>query len=363
MQIVERLVPGYEKVVSCRDPESGLHAVIVIHDTRRGPGAGGCRMWPFASEEQALSDALKLAEGMSRKSAVARLPLGGAKSVILGDPARDKSEALLRAFGRCVEQLGGRYVVAEDVGIRVEDIEVMARETRHVAGRSGGRAASGDPSPFTAQGVHVGLRAAVQAELARSDLRGLRVAVQGVGSVGMSLCERLRADGAQLLVSDPCEPRAALARERLGAEVLPPDAIAAADCDVFAPCALGGVLDDDGVAALRARVVAGAANNQLASLEHGDALARRGVLYVPDFVINAGGIINVAAELGGHYDPLEVATRVDDVGERVAALLREATETGVPTHRLALRWAERGLAEVAPGQARRARPSDRRAAG
>lgn len=364
MQLIERLVPGHERVVVCRDPDSGLHAVIAIHDTTRGPAVGGCRMWPFASEEEALADALRLSEGMSLKSAVAELPLGGGKSVILGDPVRDKSEALLRAFGRCVEQLGGRYVVAEDVGIRVEDIEIIARETEHVAGRSAGHAASGDPSPFTARGVHAGLRAAVREHLMRASLQGLRVAVQGVGSVGMSLCERLHADEALLIVSDPSETRTDRARECFGAQVVAPGAILSVDCDVFAPCALGGVLDDTAIQTLRARIVAGAANNQLASPEHGDALAARGILYVPDFVINAGGIVNVAAEIGGRYDTRWVEERVDAVGERIAALLHESSRTGIPPHRVALRWAQQRLhapEHVSPQ--RRSRRAARHASG
>jgi len=348
MQIIERLVPGYERVVICRDEESGLHAVIAIHDTRRGPGVGGCRMWPFADEDAALFDALRLSRGMSQKNAVAELPLGGGKSVILGDPARDKSEALLRAFGRCVESLGGRYIVAEDVGIRVDDIETIALETEYVAGRRGGRAASGDPSPFTAQGVHVGLRTAATRHLSRADLRGLRVAVQGVGSVGMALCERLHADGARLIVSDPSDARTREATERFGAQVVAPDAILASECEVFAPCALGGILDDRGVATLRTRVVGGAANNQLALPRHGDALAARGILYVPDFVLNAGGIVNVAAELAGNYDAAAVAAQVDTIAERVDKLLHDAARTGRPTHRLALAWADRKLAEGSP---------------
>lgn len=348
MLIVERLVPGYERVVICRDEESGLHAVIAIHDTRRGPGVGGCRMWPFENEDAALFDALRLSRGMSQKNAVAELPLGGGKSVILGDPARHKSEALLRAFGRCVERLGGRYVVAEDVGIRVDDIEVIALETEHVAGRRGGRAASGDPSPFTAQGVHVGLRQAVTRHLSREDLRGLRVAVQGVGSVGMALCERLHAEGARLLVSDPSEARTQEAAKRFDAEIVAPDAILASECEVFAPCALGGILDDNGVERLRARVVAGAANNQLGLPRHGDALAARGILYVPDFVLNAGGIVNVAAELAGNYDAAAVAAQVDRIANRVDRLLREAARTGRATHRVAIAWADRKLAEAAP---------------
>jgi len=352
MRIVERSVPGHEHVVVCHDDGkdgSGLHAIIAIHDASRGPAVGGCRMWRFASEDEALCDALRLSEGMSLKSAVAGLHLGGGKSVILGDPRCDKSPALLRAFGRCVDSLGGRYIAAEDVGIRVEDIEVIGLETQHVAGRRQGQAASGDPSPYTAQGVHGGLRVAAMRTLERSDLQGLRVAVQGVGSVGMRLCERLHADGARLLVSDPSEARTQEANERFGAEVVAPEAIARAACDVFAPCALGGILDDEGVRSMRARVIAGAANNQLATPEHADALATRGILYVPDFVLNAGGIVNVAAELEGDYDAEDVSVRVDAIAYRVAALLRDAEATGTTPNRVAHAWAAQELGLGRPG--------------
>ncbi len=300
-------------------------------------------MWPFPSEAEALKDALRLSEAMSLKSAVAGLPLGGGKSVILGDPARDKGPALLQAFGRCIDTLEGRYIAAEDVGIGVDDIEVMGRETRHVAGRQKGRAASGDPSPYTAQGVHAGLRVAATRRFERSDLRGLRIAIQGVGSVGMRLCERLHADGAELLVSDTSEARALEAKQRFQAEVVPPDAIVAAACDVLAPCALGGTLGDTAVQSMRARVIAGAANNQLVTPSHGDALAARGILYVPDFVVNAGGIVNVAAELEGDYDALDVGVRVDAIAYRVAALLRDAKASGSTPERVARAWAAQNL--------------------
>ena len=233
------------------------------------------------------------------------------------------------------------------MGIRVDDIEVMARETRHVAGRRGGNAASGDPSPFTAQGVHAGLRVAATWRLDRPDLRGVRVAVQGVGSVGMSLCQRLHAEGARLIVSDPCEQRVREAQARFGARGVAPDAILATACDVLAPCALGGVLDDASIPRLRARVVAGAANNQLAEPRHAQALAARGILYVPDFVLNAGGIVNVAAEVGGDYDPEEVSIRVDSIGHRVAGLLRESRTRDSTPQQVALEWARCQLGSAA----------------
>jgi leucine dehydrogenase len=325
----------HEAVLRCRDEQTGLRAVIAIHDTTLGPAAGGCRMWPYACEDEALRDALRLARGMTYKSALADLPFGGGKSVILGDPARDKTEGLLRTFGRFVEHLAGRYVAAEDVGISVRDVEAIASETAHVAGLAHGCHASGDPSPLTARGVLVGMRAAVAARLGRDSLAGLRVAIQGVGAVGGQLCRMLHAEGARLVVADLSDRAVRDAIARYGADAVAGDAIVAADADVFAPCALGGIIDDDAVARLRAKVVAGSANNQLATPRHGDDLARRGVLYAPDYVINAGGIINVAGELSGDHDPDAVLEQIERIGPRLAALFREAERKGTCPGRVA----------------------------
>ena len=359
MQISELEVPGYEQVLVCRERASGLRAVIAIHDSSRGPAVGGCRMWPYASLQAAVDDALRLSQGMSYKSAFAGLHLGGGKAVLIGDPAQDKSEALLRAFGRCIDALDGRYVVAEDVGVGVDDIEVIGRETHHVAGRLTGGAASGDPSPFTARGVLAGMRVAVASHLDRHTLRGTRVAIQGIGKVGMALCHLLHREGARLLVGDTDAERVKTAVARYGVRVASPSAILEAPTDVLAPCAMGGVIDAASVPRLGARVIAGAANNQLALPDCGDALARRGILYVPDFVLNAGGIVNVAAEIDGDYDPEEVSIRVDAIGHRVATLLREAAGSGMPPHRLAGAWAEQRLsaarARTAPPRLRVAR--------
>jgi leucine dehydrogenase len=345
----------HEEVVFCHDRESGLHAIIAIHDTSRGPAVGGCRMWPYATLDDALRDALRLSHGMSCKSALAGLPFGGGKAVILGDPARDKTPELLRAFGRFVDGLGGRYVAAEDVGIGVRDVEVMAGETLHVAGLVSGAAASGDPSPVTARGVHAGMRAAVAHGLGRRDLSGLRVAVQGVGSVGIHLCERLHADGARLLVADVNPGAVRCAVERFGAEAVEPEWILGADVDVFAPCALSRVIDDVALTRLRARIVAGAANDQLDEPRHGDALARRGVLYAPDYVINAGGIVNILGELSGRYEQSAVHARVDAIGERLLSILRESDATGQAPGRVA---DARAHSILDAARAERPRPSD-----
>ena len=326
---------GHERILLCSNPEVGLKAIIAVHSTVLGPGLGGLRMYPFKDFEEALTDALRLSRGMTYKAAAAGLNLGGGKAVILGDPARDKTPELLRAFGRFVDGLGGRYVAAEDVGIGVRDVEVMAGETLHVAGLVSGAAASGDPSPVTARGVHAGMRAAVAHGLGRRDLSGLRVAVQGVGSVGIHLCERLHADGARLLVADVNPGAVRCAVERFGAEAVEPEWILGADVDVFAPCALSRVIDDVAVERLRARIVAGAANDQLDEPRHGDALARRGVLYAPDYVINAGGIVNILGELSGRYEQSAVHARVDAIGERLLSILRESDATGQAPGRVA----------------------------
>jgi leucine dehydrogenase len=347
----------HEEVVFCHDREAGLHAIIAIHDTSRGPAVGGCRMWPYATLDDALRDALRLSRAMSCKSALAGLPFGGGKAVILGDPARDKTPELLQAFGRFVDGLGGRYVAAEDAGIGVRDVEVMAQRTPHVAGLSSGAAASGDPSPLTARGVHAGMRAAVAHRLGRRGLSGLRVAVQGVGSVGMQLCERLHAEGARLVVADVDPHAVRRAVERFGARAVEPEEIVGADVDVFAPCALSRVIDDVAVQRLRARVVAGAANDQIAEPRHGDALARRGVLYAPDYVINAGGIVNILGELSGRYDRSAARAQVDAIGERLLSILRESDATGSTPGRVADARAHAILEAARAARARRCDPA------
>lgn len=292
---------GHERVVFVHDAESGLEAIIAVHDTTLGPALGGCRLWRYPSEAEALTDVLRLSRGMTYKSALAGLPLGGGKSVILADGRAlrrepKRAEALFRAFGRAVEQLGGLYTAAEDVGTSVADLELVGQETAHVAGVAAGQA--GDPSPYTAYGVFRGLQAAVEYRLGRKDLKGLRVAVQGLGHVGAGLCEHLAEAGARLIVADLDAERVRQVAERHGAERERPETILAANCDVVAPCALGAVLNDETIAALKASVVAGAANNQLAEPRHGELLRRKGVLYAPDYLVNAGGIIAIAYEAG-----------------------------------------------------------------
>jgi leucine dehydrogenase len=328
---------GHEQVAFFHDPDSGLRAIIAIHNLNRGPALGGCRMWPYADEEAALTDALRLSRGMTYKSALAGLHLGGGKSVIIGDPRRDKSPALFRAMGRFVETMGGRYIIAEDVGILVEDVEAMARETRHVAGtRAGG---AGDPSSATAYGVLMGIRAAVAHRLGRKSLRGVRVAVQGLGNVGYALCRVLAEAGASLVVTDIYSESVRKAVAELGADAVAPEAIYDVEAEVFAPCALGAILNDDTIARLRATVVAGSANNQLAEARHGVELRRHGILYAPDYVINAGGVTYVSHE-GPGFDRTRALAHVAEIGNTLAEIFRRADQAGQATSEAADRLAE-----------------------
>ncbi|HYG87161.1 MAG TPA: Glu/Leu/Phe/Val dehydrogenase dimerization domain-containing protein [Azospirillum sp.] len=340
---------GHERVVFCTDPETDLKAIIAIHDTSRGPALGGCRMWPYASAEHAVRDVLRLSRGMTYKAVMAGLELGGGKSVIIGNPQTDKSEAMLRAMGRFVDSLDGGYIVAEDSGTCVADMKVMAAETPHVAGVSdkpaaGGGTRSGDPSPSTAYGVFVGLKAAVHHRLGRYDLDGVRVAIQGTGNVGTHLATLLHEAGASLYLSDLRADRARLLAEELGAEAVGNDAIFDLDVDVFAPCALGAVLNDDTVPRLRAKVVAGAANNQLDDPRHGQALRDRGILYAPDYVINAGGLIDVSYErIGIAKDGERMLRHIEGIAGTLTEIFVQADAEGLPTDVVADRLARQRL--------------------
>jgi leucine dehydrogenase len=329
----------HEQVVFFFDPASGLRAIIALHDTTLGPAIGGCRMWPYASEAEALTDVLRLAKGMTYKAAMAGLPFGGGKTVIIGDPGRDKSEALFRALGRAVESLGGRYYTGEDVGTSPADMDWAGAETSYVLGRSSG--SSGDPSPVTARGVWLGIRAAVAHRLGHPDLTGIRVAVQGLGHVGYNVARLLAQDGAQLIVADLDPVRAERAAEEFGARLVDVDAILGVEAEVLTPCALGGVINDDTLPRLAVKIVAGAANNQLLEPRHGAALHARGILYAPDYVINAGGLINIAEELRSTgYDRARALARVQTIGETLAEVFARAERANVPTSEIADRLAE-----------------------
>ena len=326
--------PGYERVLRCEDPRSGLHAAIAVHDTTLGPALGGCRMWRYAGAAEAIADALRLARGMTFKAAAAGLPLGGGKAVVMGDPRRDKTPGLFRAFGRMVERLGGAYVTGEDVGVTVADMEQARRETRHVAGLAAG---SGDPSPVTAAGVLHGITA-VRRRLGAAGPEGLTVAVQGLGHVGYALCGMLRGAGAGLVVADVDADRAARAAAEFDARAVAPEEIFDAEADVFAPCALGGAVNPGTRDRIKAAVVAGAANNQLAAPEDGRALHLRGILYAPDYVINAGGLMNVSWDVlrpGEPYDRARALADTARIGAALDSIFAASARRGVPPEEVA----------------------------
>ena len=330
----------HEEVVYFHDRSSGLRAIVAIHSTVLGRSLGGTRFYPYSSEDDALQDVLRLSRGMTYKAAAAGLDLGGGKAVILGDPKRLKSEELLRVYGRFIESLGGRYITAEDVGTSTDDMDMVRRETRFVTGVAPSLGGSGDPSPMTAYGVYLSMLACAEETWHEHSLRGRRVAVQGVGKVGYALVKLLTQDGgAKVVVSDVDVDSLARAVRDFGAETAPADQIHSVECDVFAPCALGGAINDETISELRCRVVAGSANNQLQRPAHGMALADLGILYAPDFVANAGGLINVADELQGFK-----SDRARASVERVYRTLREiftiAREHHISTAEAADRFAE-----------------------
>lgn len=337
----------HEKVVFGHDQASGLKAIIAVHDTTLGPALGGCRMWNYASEEEALRDVLRLSRGMTYKSALARLPLGGGKAVIIGDPRTGKSEALFQAMGDFVDSLGGRYITAADSGTGVAEMQIMAERTRHVAGAGqreafGGGTRDGDPSPATAYGVFVGIRSAVRHRLGRNDLNGLKVAIQGVGQVGFSLAKHLKDAGAELWVTDIHEANQRRAVEQLGARAVGQQEIFGLDVDVFAPCALGAIINPQTLEALRAPIIAGAANNQLASAELAEQLRRRDCLYAPDYAINAGGIIDVCYErTGGSSEQLKA--HIEGIEATLDEIFSRAKAEGATTTAVADRMAQERL--------------------
>jgi leucine dehydrogenase len=348
MNVFETLTDmGHERVVFCSNPEVGLRAIIAVHSTVLGPGLGGCRMWNYASDQEALTDVLRLSRGMTYKAAAAGLNLGGGKAVILGDSKKDKSEELFRAFGRAVESLGGQYITAEDVGTGLEDMEEVAMETRWVTGVSADSGGGGDPSPVTAFGVLQGIKAAAAKVFGSDSLRGRSIAVQGLGSVGYSLATYLtRDEGAKVFGCDIDGAVIDQARSELGVEIVPPGDIHAVACDVFAPCALGAGINPKTLPELRCRVVAGAANNQLEDEDRdGEAIHARGILYAPDFVINAGGLINVYDELFG-YNRERAMRRARGIYQNVAKVFAIAERDGVSTKLAANRLAEERIARV-----------------
>ena len=347
MDILHRMgAEGHEQVAMFSDPGSGLKAIIAIHDTTLGPACGGTRMWPYESEAEALTDALRLSQAMTYKAAAAGLHLGGGKGVIIGDPHTEKSEALMRAYGRFVDTLGGRYLTTTDVGTTGRDLEYVRQETAHVAGLPLTLGGSGDTSIMTGLGVYIGMKACAEEVWGNDGLRGKTVAVQGFGKVASHLCEHLMEEDTRIVVADVFDDALDRARD-LGLEVTSPNFILNADCDIFAPCALGGVLNPQTIPQLRCRVVAGGANNQLLSEADGEELHRRGILYAPDYIVNSGGIINVEAELGdAGYSPERAREKTERIHEIMGNVIRTSQAEEIPTSVAADRLAEERLASV-----------------
>jgi leucine dehydrogenase len=332
---------GHERILLCSNPDVGLRAIIAVHSTVLGPGLGGLRMWPFKDFDAALTDVLRLSRGMTYKAAAAGLNLGGGKAVILGDPKTDKTEALFRAFGRYVESLNGLYITAEDVGTDMEDMEIILTETRWVTGVSPAHGGSGDPSPVTAYGVLQGMKAAAKWTWDSSELKGRSVAIQGLGSVGYYLAKYLHREGAKIIGADIDSEQAQKTADDFGVEIVPPDDIVQAECDFLAPCALGATLSESTIPKLKCRIVAGAANNQLENEERdGQALHEREILYGPDFVINAGGLINVYNELTGSYNQERALRMTRGIYLNMMRVFEISKNDAVPTYVAADRMAE-----------------------
>jgi leucine dehydrogenase len=333
---------GHEQLVACYDKSSGYRGIIVIHDTTLGPALGGTRFWNYQSEEEAVFDVLRLARGMTYKNAVAGLNLGGGKAVTIGDNRTTRREMLFRAHGRFVESLGGRYITAEDVGTSTADMDFVHMETDYVAGLE---TKSGDPSPVTARGVFRAIQASARVRWGSEKVEGKTVIVQGLGSVGLFLCRELHAAGARLVVTDIDRARVERAVSEFGAKSVDPEAIYSQKGDIFAPCALGGIINDETLPQLKVEIVSGAANNQLLEERHGDELERRGILYTPDFVANAGGVINVYGEVAG-WTRDRALRKADEIFETTLGVFEIAKEQGIPTYVAADRLAERRLAAV-----------------
>ncbi len=336
----------HEQVVICSDPKVGLRAIIAIHNTALGPALGGTRMWPYKSEEEAMRDVLRLSRGMTYKAAVAGLNLGGGKAVIIGDPSKDKSEALFRAYGRFVEGLGGRYITAEDVGTDIQSMEWVRMETKYVTGISRALGGSGDPSSVTALGTYMGMKACAHKQYGSDSLKGRKIAIQGAGHVSSYLANLLKKEGAKLYITDIYEDKVKNIVDETGATAVKPDEIYGLDVDIFSPCALGGIINSETIPALKCNIIAGCANNQLDDEEiHGQMLIDREIMYAPDYVINAGGLINVANELEGYnYDRAhEQAARIYDV---ILDILNHAEEYNIPTYVASNELAERRLKQI-----------------
>jgi leucine dehydrogenase len=333
---------GHEQIVMCSDPSVGYKGILAVHSTKLGPALGGTRFWQYATDDEAITDALRLSRGMTYKNAVAGLHLGGGKSIIIGDNKTKDREKIFRAHGRFVESLGGRYITAEDVGTSTKDMSYVQMETSHVAGLAG---KSGDPSPVTAHGVFRAVQASANRKWGSDSLEGKTVAIQGCGSVGTYLAKELSAAGAKLIVSDIDSAKAARVAQLTGAKIVDGDAIFTADADIFSPCALGGIINDTTIPKLKVEIVAGGANNQLLEERHGDALQAKGILYAPDYVANAGGVINVYGEVVG-WDAQRALDKADDIYDTILRVFDIAEAKRIPTYEAADRLAELRLEEA-----------------
>ena len=345
MQLFDRLGDSYEEVVLCHDAPTGLCAVVAIHSTALGPALGGTRFYPYRSEDDAFEDVLRLAEGMTYKSATAGLDLGGGKAVIIGDPHKAKSEALLRVYGRFIDSLGGRYITAEDVGTSQADMDVIHRETPNVTGVSRSLGGSGDPSAATAYGVLWAMKAVLEALDGVDELTGRRIVVSGVGKVGTALVRHLVEERAHVMVADVDDDAVARTVTCIGVDAVPVLDAHAIECDIFSPCALGGACNEKTIAGMGCRAVVGSANNQLATREDGLRLADREILYAPDFVVNAGGVINIAEELVGYHRE-RAYTKVRRIGETTTRVLTIAAKQGITPAAAAEALADQRIASI-----------------
>jgi len=336
---------GHEEVVLCTNKDAGLKAIIAIHNTTLGPALGGTRMWKYANDEDALIDVLRLSKGMTYKAAAAGLNLGGGKAVIIGDSKKDKSEALFRAFGRYIESLNGRYFTAEDVGTDVNDMEFINMETRYVTGIDASHGGSGDPSPFTAHGVYMGIKASIKEKLKTENLKGIRVAVQGIGNVGRHLVEFLTKEKAIVTITDTDNEKLDKVATEFGAKIVGPNEIYSVDCDIFAPCALGAVINDDTIDKFKCPIIAGGANNVLKEARHGDILKKKGILYAPDYVINAGGLMNVYVELEG-YSRERALNMTKGIYYNLLQVFATSKKEDIPTNVAADHVAEARIAKI-----------------
>ncbi|HEY9841923.1 MAG TPA: Glu/Leu/Phe/Val dehydrogenase dimerization domain-containing protein [Candidatus Obscuribacterales bacterium] len=342
----EMALRGHEQIVHFCDDSVGLKAIVAIHSTILGPALGGARMWPYESEAEALEDVLRLSRGMTYKAAVSGLNLGGGKAVIIGDPKKHKSEALFRTFGRFVESLGGRYITAEDVGIGVDDMEYVRMETRHVTGLSRAMGGSGDPSPVTAEGVFHGMKACADELFGEPSLKGRRVMIQGMGHVGKALLELLAAEKAELMITDLDLEQTEMLAAKYGAKAVAPNEIFKVEGDIYSPAALGGVINNESLSHFGYKIIAGSANNQLADeVIHGEALKKMGILYAPDYVINAGGLINVWNELQG-YNKKKALKEVRSIYQTLQKIFAIAKKEDLPTNLASNRLAERRITQL-----------------